>query len=898
MANSCDSIDSSLQALAQSQSAKILALEARLNECCARIDTAATAANQALQIALAVQSAAAQIGTQVANLIATVALTIGLSGRVDALEAGQNLLSNDLSKVLTLITALDNAFQKALWEREAYLVALIGGLVARLRFEINEVLEFAQKCCKKIDDFLDPSNPNSPNNPMNQQCCNDIKNGINAINGKLDNLNANVVQQGLPALPGILQTLTTIGSNILKLLEMFNTITNAIQGIKNIVDLIKGFLGIKDDGSPNPNNPLNPAIFGSLSVTDCSGTKMVIPYGGDGFQGLQSMINAQTTLLGNLNTTNCELTNPQGFINTRVCGKNFVVSFKGANEGIQKLGDLIGGGFNEICRGINDTIDTIDDPTQWRFRLNPYMKDLMDEYNPTVSGTISGTLCNGSVINAGYSGKGFNGINSALKAQSFIDDRVLQDLLVCISNLINPNSNKYNGAFVGIDCDGKAIDVKYTNADLTVVLQALFMALQQQSTTLCVKTQGSYTGGFQTIDCDGKVIRNGYVQANLEQVLQQLFLTLDEKLLSLCPLIGNASNFTDCEGKIFTPQFSGYGLKGIERGIFAYAKTTELLIQSLCKKLDADLPQNNPNVSGSLGISSCGVTDIYSYGVPRNQELLTNIRGATLLIGKVLDKVCQRLDPDIGGGSILQDCEGNVLTALFQGKGLPALADGISQHTVAIALILRQICQKLDLPISGTVNKIICGETLNVNYGGVGLLGVVSAVNAQAQIQQRAIDVVCKEVQENMCTVLEPSEENAERNLVTQMMIRFVPKGTTNFKGVSAWRLHIPNPKPGLTCADLAPLTWTKGRWVGKILFNNGFMNTWSYFNSEAEAERVMLHLASLSTDPLKQPEPRVTKNGSPKRTPVVVEVVPWYAVITTLSNGQVTDTRCIKCLP
>jgi hypothetical protein len=613
----CNDIDNSLTALKASNDARFAAMQAQIDACCARTDNATNLANQALQAILAIQAVLANLGTQFANLVATVAVTLSLSNRVDALEAGQNLLSNDISRILTLITSVRSEFDKKLKDQFDFIWDRINQVFTRLQWDNLELLKLIQACCKRIDDFLDPNNPNSP---MNNQCCNEIKAGLGLLGAAL-------------------------------------AAQTAAQA----------------------------AAYAALQTSIAALALEVAAIGG---------VNGLLSLLSNIGT----------------------------------------------ILGLLDRLMVLLDPDS-----GAATKRDLEKYFPNISGSLTGTLCNGTIVRASYSGQGLNGINSALKAQSYIDDRVLQDLLVCISNLINP---RYNGAFVGTDCNNLPINIRYSNADLETALQALFIALQDHAV-------------------------------------------------------------------------------------------------SLCKKLDPNSPTNNPSVSGSLGISACGVTDTYSYGVPRSREILTNIRGATLLIGKVLDAVCK----------------------------------------------------KLDIPINGTVNKVICGETLNVNYGGVGLLGVVSAVNAQAQIQQRAIDVVCKEVQENMCTVLEPSDEDAERNLVTQMMIRFVAKGTTNFKGVSAWRMHIPNPRPGITCADLVPLTWTKGRWVGKILFANGNMNTWSYFNTEAEAERVLLHMASLSTDPLKQPEPRMTKNGSPKRNPVIVEVVPWYAVITTLSNGQVTDVKCLKCL-
>lgn len=325
------------------------------------------------------------------------------------------------------------------------------------------------------------------------------------------------------------------------------------------------------------------------------------------------------------------------------------------------------------------------------------------------------------------------------------------------------------------------------------------------------------------------------------------------------------------------------------------------LIEECCKRIDDFI--NDPNNSMNQccnEIKALIAAQTLAQGVAfaALQGSVAGVIASNALIGAGL---IAQTAAQAAGFQAIQDNINNTRNTLLNGLAA-AIATGNASQLTAIAAaiaLLDRVIAALNVPINGVIGGDTCGETLQASYAGTGLPGIVNAMQAFSTVERRAIDVVCTEIKENMCSVLEPSDQYTERNIISQIMIRFVPKGTTkNFSTVSSWRLHIPNPRANITCDELKTLTWTRGKIVGNIFFNNGNISTGSYFNDLIEGEALLLKLAAFSTDALKYPKPRMTLNGSPKRTPIIVEVVPWYAVITTLVNGVVTSKKCIKCLP
>lgn len=615
-----------------------------------------------------------------------------------------------------------------------------------------------------------------------------------------------------------------------------------LTGITTVIDLInklRELLSSKKEPLTDQEMRLIldsyfPLLAGSITDTDCNGNIIKADYLGKGINGLDGLIKAVSQIERSKLSELCSSKNLQGFINTTVCGKPYTGTFRGDAEGIQRLGDLIGFAITETCRKADEIVDIIDSPIKWEPRLKPFMKVLLDEYFPVFSGTLTGTFCNGTKINAGYSGQGLYGINSGIKAQSYIDDRILQDLYTCIFNLITPiataTNNKYNGGFVGTDCDGNTIDIKYNNADLEITLQALFIALQQQSSSLCRKLD---------------VVINPNNPNNPKNITVTGSLGL------------TACNTTDVFS--YTTTESREATANVRGALLLIGQ----VLDKICTKLDAidpTKPVNNPNVSGTLNLVACGQTYSYPYGVPQNNLSIASAKGILELVGKAFDKICQKLDTDpIANGNLTID---------------------------------------------------VCGTVITKPYSGVTSQLVRMIPTIQTQMMGQALTVICEKMEEMDCDpmILEPAEKYRERDVTTQMSIWFYPVGTTRSqrKNSPKWRINISNPKPNLTCVDFAPLTWQRGKWLSKVFFNMDAIETYSYFadydptGQGGDAVDKMLYLASLSQIPLLNSEPRITRaNGVRPNLPnqPIMEVV-RVIFVTFDANGQKTNVECLQCVP
>jgi hypothetical protein len=183
-----------------------------------------------------------------------------------------------------------------------------------------------------------------------------------------------------------------------------------------------------------------------------------------------------------------------------------------------------------------------------------------------------------------------------------------------------------------------------------------------------------------------------------------------------------------------------------------------------------------------------------------------------------------------------------------------------------------------------------------------------SSVSATSSLAAK----ICNLITEMECdpAVIEPSEKYRERIITSQMTIWFYPVGTTRSQRKTSpkWRLTISNPRPNLTCGDFAPLTWQRGKWLSKVLFDMGAIETYSYFadfNPDAntgDAINKMLYLASLSTIPINpdKPLPRVTRSNSVSTNlpnQAIMEVV-RVIFVDYDANGQKTNVKCLQCVP
>lgn len=601
-------------------------------------------------------------------------------------------------------------------------------------------------------------------------------------------------------------TVATTAITIAGLLAAFNALVGTIDNIKKVLDLIYGDKKLTiGDIDALLSSKYFPYFAGSFTAIDCDGNNIRTTYQGQGLSGIEQMFGAATAITSALVKSTCT-TNTQKYITANICGQTYTTGYQ--DDGNQAIATILGLAFTRLC---TDGVTINPDPLNPKSPFNPgnpynIVKQIEDKLNPAVSGAFEGTLCNGSIIKAGYGGSGFSGLASALSALNYITNTVAHD--AC---------QTYSDTFTGLDCNGNTISVGYSNASISDALKALWIAVLQAVN--CGVTP-RYTTGVISINTCGVI--DSYQYQRLDTPTTQ---AVESGLRGLATLLGE-------------------------------------VFSEICTKIDKLNPAtNDPIVSRSLSINACGISNQYSYTTNKSQESYAIANGTIFLMQSVFN----------------------------------------------------EICKKLDFPISGTAKNTLCDSKKTVvqqSFGGNGFSGVISAMSAYSKIQTQAIDVVCTEVQDNMCAVLEPSEEYAERIIRSQLFIRFIDKRVTlnpkdpNYKKIrdaAKFRMVIPNAIDGITCDTLKPLTWIRGNYVSTVIWNNGGIKTYQYFEDKDIAETKMAYAAGLSKDSVAGTgKPRVTSNGSPKRQPANIEIIPYYAVISTIDpvTNQATDRQCLRCLP
>lgn len=193
---------------------------------------------------------------------------------------------------------------------------------------------------------------------------------------------------------------------------------------------------------------------------------------------------------------------------------------------------------------------------------------------------------------------------------------------------------------------------------------------------------------------------------------------------------------------------------------------------------------------------------------------------------------------------------------------------------------------------------IECDEDGNPVSNPVVVRTLVGAIPVETQekfheMAKLAIEQ-CKDENDDGCNVVLPSDVYSEYNLESQLVITFglnYPK----HRG-SAWNIHIPNPIEDLNwCEHFDSLMWVRGNVYGRLFFDgNSRLWTGGYFDSEEEANRVLMQLQSLSK--YDDYRIRITKGGSPKRT-IKGQTTRAVRASIVLFDDEMnpTDNKCFK---
>ena len=709
------------------------------------------------------------------------------------------------------------------------------------------------------------------------------------------------------------------------------TANNIYQLAKNIYDLL--------NKQPAPPTLLEitdlidgyfPGLIGNFYGTMCDGTKIQQSYNGKGLIGLQRMYGAGYDVQASLLRDICQNTNLQGFVNTTICGKPYTGTFRGAIEGIQRLGDLIGFAVTENCKKVDDLKKVVDDAMPWKApEFKPYMKEILDPYFPIVSGRLESTLCNGTTIAGAYSGQGLNGINSAIAVKHQIDSARELDYLQCIITEIQralSTEFKYSGIFSTQKCDGSSIVATYNGVTIENVLETMFSAIEQKIDDLCDQ-QNTYQTGTVTIQgCKNTYTPSwgGQGVTGINEGLLALGNAFGKVVQELCTtgaanvVTTNVLPYSDCVSSQSVTYTSTSDRAAIDNGIRALANSLKYSFEAICKALDVP-------ISGEIELDDCPppTTPVNPPATPTNplddfiNSLLNQvIDGITAGIIAALPlnapaalaaNLFVKLFLENSAKNLLKDA----LTPLF---GSPANLLPPANASFPTTPILLDASNPNGIKYFWDANK-----TYKLTYNGNGLIGIDNEIKALSQQIKNLTAIACEpRVIQQVPSIppaidcdpliIEPTERYREALIETQACIWFYPVGTkrSERKNSLKWHLYLPNPRPGLTCADFAPLTWQRGKWYSKIRFASGAISTSSYFfdydggSKTGEAIDKMQHLASLSQIPLINPIPRVTDTNSTKTNlpnQPIMEVQKVFFV-TYDANGQKTNVSCLLCVP
>ena len=813
-----------------------------------------------------------------------------------------------------------------------------------------------------------------------------LQNQISTVDIKVDNLKNSqdvfVQEQGIqwvsliPKIITIIENLDTVFNFIITLRDLFTSNPTPLTEAEVRI-IIDSFI---------------PDFAGTMSGTDCAGTIITKQYQGKGLLGIEKLIGVSTDLTNELLSDFCTVNNPQGFINTMVCGKPFTGTFRGEVEGIQRLGDLIGFAISETCNKVDDIDDTWDLPDFWKPKLEPFMKVLLDEYFPTISGSFQSNLCDGTQSSASYLGKGFVGVQLALQSLHSAQTIQADSYFACIIQAFYP---EYSGILQTTFCDGTDYAESYLERGISglnnvLKLQNKMNVIWQNRFTECFlqsSNERKYDGEFRTEDCFNNNIGESYSNMTIQGVLEAMFRTINRKLYDLCPTFADSIAEIDCMGITQTASYQGTGYQGLQAAFLATASLNARLIRSLCEKITDGNP-NDPRVNGLIRLEACNQIFQGTYDSTKVEQTNAIVHLGFKLVGDAINAVCEKFDDiqiDIDKLKDDVDPQGNVSGNLdIDACGLTLNANytvtkeeesrAIAQSQIMLLQqVLNLICEKLDKlnktdpannpNVSGTIDAIICGKPYSYTYGvpesgldGALILGTFDILSrsinelcrliepeqrqiynvtgdicnepinypllltsSEFQVAQSSVSAtsslaakICNLITEMECdpAVIEPSEKYRERIITSQMTIWFYPVGTTRSQRKTSpkWRLTISNPRPNLTCGDFAPLTWQRGKWLSKVLFDMGAIETYSYFadfNPDAnngDAINKMLYLASLSTIPINpdKPLPRVTRSNSVSTNlpnQAIMEVV-RVIFVDYDANGQKTNVKCLQCVP
>jgi hypothetical protein len=896
----CNQLEATLNALSgrfAAQDAKIAELERKQIECCSRADNTriaelerkqtelerkqiecCNAANDALSKAVQALASIASIASDVASIISDVAtITSSLAALATALASLEGIVAGTAATVAGLTASVGN------------LLISIGTLNI-LGTRIDELERGLQSQSSSISDLY--TKVTRIKSQM-EQCCSEIMTVLRQIDDRTYRIDertqlmevttkiiaGHVVDIHYRDMPAILDEIRKIGSTpgnntdvinqlnriefksdsaLWKLSEldvklvaccalisglvagqylqnMFNTIAGAVaETVKNAL-LAAGLLKINNDVE-TIKNVLLPASSGMVELITCEGQSIKTQWSGsNAIESINQHISASTITLNAVVQLFCE--------NIRMIRNNTDTLLRFTFD------DDAGSVYTTAC-GQNINIPWYG-PTRYHalrdlliqnLRVTGIVGTIICQKIDSVLGLSEGGTLTTSMPSCGEPSKSYGWRASGFRAITMGQEmqiRAIADMIDALCKKLDVSS----GGRLEVklpDCD---FDENYAWSGRGIRGLVLGQEMQMRAIAdlinhLCKKLDISSGGRFEVTlpDCD-----------------------FDERYV-----------------------WSGKGIRGLVLGQEMQVRVIADLINHLCKKIDKDNEVEVP-------VDFCyPINGINGDGQQPKNPLEFFVHNVTeFLIEEVISKLLGAIIPGPIDNVIIE-----LVTKFFADQIAGALADMLKPLFPEIPPILPSPTP-VDL-IPGVKYKvendkiILIGDPCKVGLAQTNLLGKIAC-------EPKILPPPSSEQDKCYPIVLEPSEEDAERNIESQLMIRFVDKAQG--KGGSAWRINIPNPRPDITCDDLRPLTWIRGNIVGKIFFRGG-MNTYSYFRNADKAEEIMLAIAELSTTPLKYPQPRITLNGSPKRQPREAEVVVWYAVIAEVnSDGKTVKTKCLKCL-
>ena len=320
-------------------------------------------------------------------------------------------------------------------------------------------------------------------------------------------------------------------------------------------------------------------------------------------------------------------------------------------------------------------------------------------------------------------------------------------------------------------------------------------------------------------------------------------------------------------------------------------------IESKLKDVQENLKKKAPTFEGTGTIVCSEGATPYSYrgeGLTGLHQLINIILGVNK---QILEKVCDfniEYPALSGGGSY--DCDGSTVNYNYSGVGFAGIKNQIDQLFGINTKILSEVCEGTTLPnIAGQIEYFGCdNNTQAILYSGNGIEGLSSQVAALTALVKEVLRTAC----DASCVPLMPDSRFEEFVVAKQLVITWGTQYPT--QSGSLWHSSIPMPKANLNWCDyFENLSIKRGTHCGRIYWENSNIYTGGYFESKAEAERVIASLVALSDaephrDSAGNLAPRHTEGGSPKRQPIQQTIRAVRAVIADIGpDGEPTNLIC-----